>query len=384
MPLHMDHSGPSNLLIVDDAIANIEILSDLLKDDYRILTAKSGRVALDLVTSERIDLILLDLQMPGMDGYEVCRILKGGSETQDIPVIFVTSKDDPTLEARALALGAVDFLAKPVAPSIVKARIRTHLGLKSARETLARQNRELIAAAQLREEVDRIMRHDLKSPLNAIIGFSALLDALLPMNEEQRKMCQLVQESAYKLLNMINLSLEMFKMEQGTYSFEPVRVDLLGLIEKIRAAEEPRIQSRNIDLSVLIDGHPVTRQSRFFILGEELLCYSLLNNLLTNAIEASTKDQTVTISLVTRSSTPCVRIHNQGSVPRAIRDRFFEKYVTFGKAHGTGLGTYSARLMTEVQGGSIAMETSETDGTTIIIHFLPANPVDPADLSPET
>ncbi|MBF0348073.1 MAG: hybrid sensor histidine kinase/response regulator [Magnetococcales bacterium] len=372
----MEDSKHSKILIVDDIPANIKILAEVLKEDYQILAATHGQDALEALATEPVDLILLDVLMPGMNGYQVCRALKADPNTREIPVIFVTAKSDETDETLALSLGAVDFLTKPVAASIVRARVQTHLGLKAAREALKRQNQELIKAASLREEVDRIMRHDLKSPLNAIIGFSSLLATMLPMDNEQKKMCQLVQESGYKLLNMINLSLDMFKMEQGTYHFEPKPVEMVGLVEKVRATEAEHFRARKLSCQVLLDGQPVTPQSRFFIMGEELLCYSLLNNLLNNAIDASPIKQQVTIFL---DHTPVhrIRIHNPGSIPTAIRGRFFEKYVTFGKVHGTGLGTYSAKLMTETQGGTISFETSETSGTTIFLHLPPGEQEQP-------
>ncbi|HIJ82806.1 MAG: hypothetical protein HW380_1103 [Magnetococcales bacterium] len=370
MPNMTEDFEKPKILIVDDVPSNIKILAEILKNDYQISAAIRGQDALDSVALESYDLILLDVVMPGMDGYQVCQTLQANESTRDIPVIFVTSKNEETDETMALALGAVDFLSKPVAPSIVRARVKTHMVLKKAREKLAQQNQELIQASNLREEVDRIMRHDLKSPLNAIIGFSGLLSTILPMNDEEKKMCQLIHESGYKLLNMINLSLDMFKMEQGTYSFEPKPVEIVGLLEKIFSTNADPMCSKNLAYKIVLDGHPATEASRFFILGEELLCYSLFNNLVSNALDASPPDQPITV-ILDHHPGHRIAIHNQGSIPMEIRDRFFDKYVTFGKAHGTGLGTYSAKLMTEVQGGRIEFATSESNGTTVTIYLPP-------------
>ncbi|MBF0621836.1 MAG: hybrid sensor histidine kinase/response regulator [Magnetococcales bacterium] len=363
----------STVLIVDDVPGNIKSLVAILGDSYALLIAKNGQKALEIVASRPVDLILLDVMMPGMDGYEVCRRLKSNAFSQDVPVIFVTAKNEIEDETHALELGAVDFLAKPVSPPVVRARVRTHLGLKLARETLEKQrqllekqNQELREAAELREDVDRIMRHDLKSPLNSIIGFSDMLRVGLSLDEEQKNMLQTVIDAGYRLLGMINLSLDMYKMETGVYQFQPDYVDLVDLINKISATLVGQFIARQTTCQIVVDGRPVRQNEKFFVLAEELLCYSMLNNLLTNAFDASPKKAPVTVFL--KSGHPAViEIHNYGAVPEQIRDRFFDKFVTVGKDHGTGLGTYSARLMVETQNGSIAFKTSESDGTTLSI-----------------
>jgi sigma-B regulation protein RsbU (phosphoserine phosphatase) len=128
------------LLVVDDAPANIQVAQSILKDEYKIRIATSGAKALELVKVEPVpDLVLLDVMMPEMDGYEVCRQLKADEATRDIPVIFLTGKTDAEDETRGLEVGAVDYIRKPFSPAIVKARVRTHLMLRDAREELARQ-----------------------------------------------------------------------------------------------------------------------------------------------------------------------------------------------------------------------------------------------------
>ena len=131
------------LLIVDDEPLNAQLLSEGLQDDFRAQVAQSGDAALRIAAAEEPpDLILLDVMMPGMDGYEVCRRLKVAAETRDIPVIFITSMSDEVAEMRGLAVGAVDFIAKPVNLRITRARILTHLELKRTRDRLAQLSRE--------------------------------------------------------------------------------------------------------------------------------------------------------------------------------------------------------------------------------------------------
>lgn len=131
------------LLIVDDVPMNIQVLADMLRDEYKILIATTGAQAIDIASSEqRPDLILLDVMMPDMDGYDVCRKLKAESATQDIPIIFVTSKGEAEDEERGFNLGAVDYICKPFNIAIVRARVRTHISLKLKTDLLNKLTRE--------------------------------------------------------------------------------------------------------------------------------------------------------------------------------------------------------------------------------------------------
>ena len=127
----------ANILVVDDSPENLQVISAVLKQDYRVKVAINGERALALATAaEPPDLILLDVMMPGMDGYEVCARLKQNPVTARIPVLFVSSRDDEEDEARGLSLGAIDYIVKPIRPSIVQARVRNHIELKRSRDLL--------------------------------------------------------------------------------------------------------------------------------------------------------------------------------------------------------------------------------------------------------
>ncbi len=150
------------LLIVDDEPVNLHLLSHGLQEDFRTRTADSGERALEAVaTGERPELVLLDVRMPGMDGYEVCRRLKLRPETRDIPVIFVTSQSDESAEMRGLAVGAVDFIAKPVNLRVTRARILTHINLKRNVDRLARMSREdALTGIANRRSFDETLTHE--------------------------------------------------------------------------------------------------------------------------------------------------------------------------------------------------------------------------------
>jgi serine phosphatase RsbU (regulator of sigma subunit) len=147
-----ENEDRKTLLLVDDAPANIQVANAILKDEYKVRVATSGAKALELVKGKPApDLILLDVEMPEMDGYEVCRLLKADPETRDIPVIFLTGKTEAEDETRGFSVGAVDYIHKPFSPAVVKARVQTHLALRDTREQLAQR----LAAIQHELEMAR-------------------------------------------------------------------------------------------------------------------------------------------------------------------------------------------------------------------------------------
>jgi CheY-like chemotaxis protein len=362
-----DNSHKETILIVDDKPQGIDIMGEILKPHYRRQVARGGEKALAIAASDlQPDLILLDIMMPGLDGYEVCRRLKADEKTKDIPIIFITAKDKIEDEAKGLDMGAVDYITKPVKPPILLARVKTHLELKKAREDLQKQNEILKENVRLREDVDRITRHDLKTPLSGIIGFPDAIKMAGDLNEEQTEMLDMIEESGYKMLDMINLSLDLYKMETGKYKFEPMPVNLLTVVNKIFKEIRDEIEARELSIEVLSRGKPANEQDLFLIQGDELLCYSMLSNLIKNAVEASPTGEQVEVAMISGESA-VIGIHNAGSVPAAIRETFFDKYTTSGKSAGTGLGTYSAKLIAQTLGGNIKLETSDEAGTTITI-----------------
>jgi len=355
------------ILIVDDTSENIQILRGLLEENYTLFAAKNGAKAIKMAGSKQPDLILLDIMMPEMDGYEVCQTLKADEQTCDIPIIFVTAMGETEDEQKGFDMGAVDYITKPIKPPILLARVRTHLELKEKRDALVNMLNMEKELAKTREDIERITRHDLKTPLNAIINFPKLIKKD-NLTEKQLEQLEKIGSAGYKLLNMINLSLDLFKMEQSTYQFNAVPVDVLSVIDDIVQDNRNYIKSRRTELEITINESPALDGSSFEIPGEKLLFYSMLSNLIKNALEASPRKEKIAIRL-SDGDALTIAIHNQGTVPKELLETFFDKYTTSGKKSGTGLGTYSAKLIAQTQGGDITMDSSEDVGTIVSIIF---------------
>lgn len=352
------------VLIVDDAPENLDLLKAALSESYTVLAVLDGAKALRVASGPKPpDLILLDVMMPGIDGYEVCTRLKADPATREIPVIFLTALSDQESELRGLDIGAVDYIIKPISLPLVKARVKNHLSLVVARRQLAAQVASLTEAAKMREGVERIMRHDLKTPLQGVIGLSELLSGAENLTTKQQLWVEYINGEGLKILEMINRYLDLFKMENGTYQYHPQPVELVELARRVAVDLETLAEQRHLTLQLTGE--------KLLCLGEELLCYSTLANLIKNAIEAAPEGSEVKVEFAKDCTCGVVTIHNRGEVPAAVRDNFFAKYSTAGKKKGTGLGTYSAKMMVETMEGSIAMTSSEEGGTLITLR-LPA------------
>lgn len=352
--------------MVDDAPENIEVLILLLHDTYRLQYAPNGARAVAIATSDDPpDLVLLDVMMPEMDGYEVIRQLKANEKTRDIPVIFLTSMSGGEDETRGFSLGAGDYIKKPFNPEIVKARVKTHLALALAHKRLARQNKELSNAALLKEDIERINRHDLKTPISSVIGLPEFLLKDANLTDDQRETLKTIRGAGYQMLNMVNSSLDMYKMEIGTYKARISPVNLVQLIWTITNELQELAESYAVSFTFSLDGAPLLPEMAFMVAGEETLLYSMFANLIKNAIEASSGG-IVSVTL-RKNGLAQVVVHNDSAIPENVRDKFFDKYVTSGKMFGTGLGTYSAKLIATTLRGDIQFETSEEKGTDIIV-----------------
>ncbi|AZP14506.1 hybrid sensor histidine kinase/response regulator [Undibacterium parvum] len=357
------------ILIVDDTTDNLVLLSGLLKTEYRVRLAQNGAKTVEICTSDDPpDLVLLDIMMPGMDGFEVAKHLREHPTSENIPVIFVTAMTSSDARLKGLDLGAVDFITKPVDPDALKHRVRNFMRYVQLRKNLQAEYDGMVEMAQLKEDVAHITRHDMKGPLAGVLG---LLHALIEddsVGRKQLEQLKLVEETALQVLNMINLSGELFKIETGRFELHAVPVPIADILRRIAEINRTAYAGKDIHISVDTDvpvGDEVPQS-----LGDAMLCYSLLPNILKSACEAAPDSSKITVKLYDQSPLRIV-IENQGAVPADIRSRFFEKYSTSGKSGGTGFGNYSAKLLTEAQNGTITLAVSDENNTTAITLTLP-------------
>jgi signal transduction histidine kinase/DNA-binding response OmpR family regulator len=242
-------------------------------------------------------------------------------------------------------------------------RLRSELAERAIE--LDQKNIALTQAIHAREDAERIARHDLKTPLASIAATPNLLRAQRTPDQEEEALLSMIEHAAGRALGMVNLSLDLYRMEQGTYRFEPQPVDLSAIAQAVM--RDLLSHARSKQVRILITGG----EQALMASGNAALCYSCIANLMKNAVEAASDGSTVTVSLQIGQWRE-LRIHNDTAIPEALRVRFFEKYATQGKAEGTGLGAYSSQLLAKVQGGSLEMHTSDELGTTLTLRLKPS------------
>lgn len=224
------------VLVVDDVADNIMVLDEILRGDYTIRMAKNGEKALSIVRSNMPpDIILLDIMMPGMDGYEVCRQIKSDDATAFIPVVMVTALTERGDRVKALEVGADDFLNKPVDPPEVKARVRSLLRLKKLRDDLQQSYSDLKKLEELRENLTSMIVHDMRTPLTSVIGAQDMLAEFIDTEGDPfaGEMYTIASGNSYKLLGMINDLLDITKMESGEMKIHPTAVNVVEVAEEV-------------------------------------------------------------------------------------------------------------------------------------------------------
>jgi len=360
----------ATILAVDDAPANLHLLLHMFKDEYRVRIAQAGEKALEICQSNNPpDLVLLDIMMPGMDGFEVARRMREHPTSENIPVIFVTAMTGEDARLKGLELGAVDFVTKPIDPEVLKPRVRNFLRYVELHKQLQANYDGMLEEAHLREQVERITHHDIKGPLAGVIGLVQTLADDETLNRKQQvEHLRMVEETTLQVLNMINLSSELFKIETGRFKLDAQPVKIGDILRRIVKISRATFAEKHI--TVAADTYEPAGEAVPQVLGDAMLCYSLFQNLIKNACEAAPERSRVNVTL--SDETPLrIVIQNKGAVPAAIRERFFEKFVTQDKPGGTGLGTYSAKLLAEAQMGAISLKVSDQENQTTITVTLP-------------
>ena len=283
--------------------------------------------------------------------------LRLDARTQSIPVIFLTARSDRTDVRHGMNLGADDYLTKPFSRDELLQSIAATFKRRQTDESKA-----LKQALSTLEEVGRIAQHDLRTPLGSLAAAPALFRAGRVMSHSEESLLRMMEIAANRAMRMVDLSRDMYRMESGSYVFAPMAVNLTLLARGVLDDLAAQARSKGVEIILTAPPIPVYAQA------EDALCYSIIANLAKNAVEAAPEGSTVSLDLHPGDRVQLV-IHNLGAVPEALRPIFFEKYATAGKVGGTGLGTYSSRLLAQAQGGTVHMLTFESEGTTLTLEL---------------
>jgi len=362
-----DTSKKATILVVDDAPENLELMNGLLKDQYKVRIANNGRSALKIAASEvPPDLILLDIMMPEMDGYEVCRQLKDNPGTMNIPVIFLTALAEKEDEKKGLELGAVDYIARPISAPIVLARVKNHLALKAMSDFLKEKNVELDIARLVAEKANQAksdflssMSHELRTPLNAILGFAQLMDSDSPSpSASQKESIKQIIQAGWHLLTLINEILDLSKIESGQVPMLKETVSLDEVLEECEGMTEPQAQKRGIRMQFPASG------GNFLVVADRMRVKQVIINLLSNAIKYNRTNGSVEVSCA--ETTPGrIRVSVKDTGPGLAPEQLAHLYEPFnrigqeaGREEGTGIGLVVTKRLVGLMGGKVGVDSS--------------------------
>ncbi len=349
------------ILIVDDERFNIKVLNDLLKPAYRTMIAKNGKQALDVAFSDiPPDLILLDIMMPEMDGYEVCTRLKADERTQDIPVIFVTAMGEVDDEAKGLEIGAVDYIVKPFHPPIVLARVKTHLCLKE-------KNEQLQALNASKDTFFSIISHDLRSPLAASLGYSELLQTQIEggaEKDEQQTTARKLHLTIKHLHSLLENLLTWSRIQLGAMQYDPEELELREIAEYNLDLFISKAEQKQICLECAV-------QDDVMVYADYNMLNTVIRNLVSNALKFTPSAGTITISARRHDERFCEMAVsdtgdgiNEADIPKLFRIDMQHSTVGTAGEKGTGLGLSLCQDLVQKNGGKIWVESEQDMGTT--------------------
>jgi signal transduction histidine kinase len=364
-------NGRDKILIVDDIPSNIRILGQLLRERYHVRVATSGEKALAIAASENPpDLVLLDIMMPGMDGYEVCRRLKNDVRLSNIPVIFITAKGEVEDETKGLEIGAVDYVIKPFSPSIIMARVKTHLELKRQRDELAQMTLDLTELNHMKDNLLAVCSHDLRSPLNGILGFADLLLEKEYLDPEDREGLTHIKASGNVLLGLINDILDLSKVRADQVELKMEPVSLVDVIKTSISALKHLAMGKRQSL------HFEDQSGDSAIMGNASTLGRVFNNLLSNAIKFTPEEGAIRVTIEPGSDGKVwAKVIDTGiGIPEDKIPYLFDQFTQTSQSgtsgeQGTGLGMSIVKEILGKHGVPLEVESEEGKGTCFKLTF---------------
>jgi len=354
-----------NVYIVDDIQENLQVIGNVLKNNgLNISIARNGIQALKGIKKKIPDLILLDISMPEMDGYEVCKALKRNGETANIPIIFLTARIQTEDIIQGFKVGGVDYITKPFNPDELLARVFTHLELKESKDIIEEQNSNLKELNATKDKFFRIIGHDLKSVFNQLLGFSSLLyDSNADCSQEEVKEISLMlNKSAKNAFKLLENLLDWARSQSGALTFNPEEVNLSKIIEESISFLREIVNNKSINLNV-------EEKKEIVLKADKNMISTILRNLISNAIKFTNEGGEITVKSKLLNNEVEVSVIDTGvGISEEDISRLFRldvHHVTLGTDNetGTGLGLILCKEFIEKHNGKIWVESDLGKGS---------------------
>ncbi len=363
-------SESTNIMVVDDTPANLKLLQEMLQaKGYLVLTFLCGATALKAAAKNPPDLILLDINMPEMNGFEVCERLKADEVLKDIPVIFISALTETADKVKAFAAGGVDYVTKPFQFEDVNARVEIHLRLR-------RQQLELRSLNELKNHFLGMAAHDLRNPLGWIMGYSEFLAIELKpsLTKTQAEFFDIIVTSSKFMLGLVNDLLDISTIESGYFSINRQPVDITVLIKRI--VEINRVLASKTNKPIIISCPEQLPQ----VYADIHRIEQVINNLLSNAMKYSQPGTDITVRLRHENNEVIISVADQGpGIPEKEQRKLFQAFgktsvqPTSKKERSTGLGLLIVKKIMEAHEGRIWLLSEPGKGTEFIFS-LPLMP----------
>lgn len=355
------------ILVVDDVSSNVLLLKALLgREHYQIVTAMNGPDALGMVRAEKPDLILLDVMMPGMDGFQVAETLRGEEEVKDIPIIFLTALDDAQSVVKGFKLGGSDFISKPFKKEELLVRISHQLSLVAANRIIQRQTEELKKTIDGRDKLYSVIAHDLRSPMASM---KMLLNTIMmsvrreEMDADIFDMLEMSNKTSEEVFILLDNLLKWTKSQLGRLTVIPQSVDITelteGVIEIVRSVAEIK------NIKVILD---TDRKHEVSVDIEMIKC--VVRNLLSNAVKFSHPNSEIHVDIQEKGEKVVVMVADSGlGIKKENQSKLLNEvthFTTYGtnSEEGSGLGLLLCRDFVRKNGGELWFESEENVGST--------------------